>query len=96
MLPLHEQGPGAVVVRAPVAGRFYHAQAPGLAPAVAVGAQVAQGAPLGYMEAMKLIHPLLSPRGGWVRQLAVADGAAVVVGQKLVVLSPEAPEKSAP
>lgn len=91
VVPLAGHHAEPFLVASPVAGRFYHAESPGMAPAAAPGQRVEAGAPLGYLEAMKLVHPLPAPRGAWVQQLLVEDGAAVLAGQALVALRLDAP-----
>jgi propionyl-CoA carboxylase alpha chain len=55
-----------------------------------VGAQVAKGAPLVVLEAMKMEHEIVAPADGVVAEVRVESGAAVDAGAVLVVL--EAPE----
>jgi len=58
---------------------------------VAVGDQVAQGARLGVMEAMKMETSLVAPRSGTVSEVLCAAGDAVEGGAILFNLEAEAP-----
>ena len=55
---------------------------------VAVGEQVAKGAALGILEAMKMQHVLLAEAAGLVEQLLAVPGSYVAQGQALLVLAP--------
>ena len=56
--------------------------------AVSVGDEVAAGATVAVMEAMKMEHVIAAPRSGIVRSIGVSVGDAVVAGHELVVLVP--------
>src|SRR3546814_16849506 len=56
--------------------------------AVSVGDEVAAGATVAVMEAMKMEHVVAAPRSGIVRSIGVSVGDAVVAGHELVVLVP--------
>jgi propionyl-CoA carboxylase alpha chain len=56
---------------------------------VAEGDQVAVGAPLLVLEAMKMEHEVTAPVAGTVSEVPVSVGAAVDTGQVLVVVKPE-------
>jgi propionyl-CoA carboxylase alpha chain len=60
--------------------------------AVGPGDRVRRGQPLLWIEAMKMEHPVPADRDGLVRELAVAAGAQVAVGDLLAVLEPAAAE----
>ncbi len=62
---------------------------------VAVGDQVAAGAELAVIEAMKMEHVLAAPHAGRVAALAVAPGQFVDTGQLLLTLEPAQGEGSA-
>ena len=53
---------------------------------VAEGDEVAAGAELGVLEAMKMEHVLLAPHAGLVRQLLAAPGDYLAQGQPLLVI----------
>jgi biotin carboxyl carrier protein len=64
---------------------------PGLVVRVQVepGQQVAAGAPLVVLEAMKMENQLKAPAAGMIAEVRVVAGAAVEKGQVLVTLSAE-------
>jgi len=55
---------------------------------VAVGDEVAAGASVAVMEAMKMEHVIAAPRGGIVRAVGVEVGDAVFAGHELLRLEP--------
>ncbi len=59
---------------------------------VKAGAQVAKGAPLLVVEAMKMEHTLVAPRDGRVETVTCAEGDQVEEGAALVVLAADGPE----
>jgi acetyl/propionyl-CoA carboxylase alpha subunit len=71
--------PGSVAVRAPLQGTIVSVDA-------REGAEVAQGAQLLVMEAMKMEHVIAAPASGIVRGVAVAKGDTVFEGHALVFL----------
>ena len=79
-LPEREDG-STIAVRAPMQGTVGSI-------AVAVGDEVAAGATVAVMEAMKMEHVIASPRSGIVRSIGVEVGDAVFAGHDLVVLEP--------
>jgi 3-methylcrotonyl-CoA carboxylase alpha subunit len=70
----HESGSGLV---APMPGKVR-------ALLVAEGDAVAKGATLLLLEAMKMEHPVRTPRGGVVRRLRVSEGSMVAAGDRLM------------
>ncbi|MCS6798151.1 MAG: hypothetical protein NZ898_06440 [Myxococcota bacterium] len=84
---------GALVVRAPMSGRFYLRPSPGQPPFAAPGAVVERGQPVGLLEVMKTFHRIPFDGVGWpdrarVRRWLVADGEDVAAGARLVELEP--------
>jgi len=75
-------------VTAPLTGLFYSAPAPGSAPYVRVGGEVAVGQVIGLIEAMKLFHEIKSDVGGRVVRIAVESGALVKARQTLIEVEP--------
>ncbi|MFP5322583.1 MAG: carboxyl transferase domain-containing protein [Acidimicrobiia bacterium] len=75
----NESGEGVVVVRAPMQGTVAQL-------AVAVGDEVAAGATVAVMEAMKMEHVIAAPASGVVRAIDVEVGDAVFAGHELVRL----------
>jgi acetyl/propionyl-CoA carboxylase alpha subunit/acetyl-CoA carboxylase carboxyltransferase component len=77
-LPEAEDG-ATVAVRTPMQGTVGSIT-------VGVGDEVATGATVAVMEAMKMEHVITAPRSGVVRSIGVAVGDAVFAGHELVVL----------
>jgi biotin carboxyl carrier protein len=85
---------GALALRAPQSGRFYHRPAPGEPAFAPPGAVVAEGQPVGLIEVMKTFTHVpyragtsLPPRARIVRWLVV-DGGDVRQGEPLAELEP--------
>ncbi|MFP5577663.1 MAG: carboxyl transferase domain-containing protein [Acidimicrobiia bacterium] len=79
--PQPERADGLVGVPAPMQGTVGSI-------AVAVGDEVAAGATVAVLEAMKMEHVIAAPRSGVVRSIGVSVGDAVFAGHELVVLVP--------
>jgi acetyl-CoA carboxylase biotin carboxyl carrier protein len=79
-----ENDPGAVT--SPMVGTIYLAQNPDTAPFVKVGSLVSEGDTLFIVEAMKVMNPILAPRGGTVKSILVDDAQPVEFGEVLLVL----------
>jgi acetyl/propionyl-CoA carboxylase alpha subunit/acetyl-CoA carboxylase carboxyltransferase component len=79
-LPEREDG-STIAVRAPMQGTVASIT-------VAVGDEVAAGATVALMEAMKMEHVITAARSGIVRRIGVEVGDAVFAGHDLVVLEP--------
>lgn len=77
---------GGDTVRSPMVGTAFLSPEPGAKPFVAVGDAVKAGDTLLIVEAMKVMNPITSPRGGVVKQLLVENGQPVEFDQPLVVL----------
>ncbi|MBB2910424.1 acetyl-CoA carboxylase biotin carboxyl carrier protein [Streptosporangium becharense] len=75
------------LVGAPSVGVFYRAEAPGAKSFVEVGDNVAKGAQLGIVEAMKLMIPVVADRNGRLAEILVADSTSVEFGQPLFELA---------
>jgi acetyl-CoA carboxylase biotin carboxyl carrier protein len=85
---------GALVLRSPQTGRFYHRPSPAEPALVSEGALLRAGAPVGLIEVMKTFtHVTYRAEGGLpasarvVRVLA-ADGADVEEGEPLIEVAP--------
>ncbi len=76
--------PGAV--KSPMVGTAYLAASPEAAPFVNVGDSVKEGDTLIIIEAMKVMNPIVAPRGGKVTHLLVANGQPVEFDQPLAVI----------
>ncbi len=81
--PVEEPG----TVPSPMVGTAYLASGPDEAPFVKIGDQVSEGQTLLIVEAMKVMNPILAPRGGVVRQVFVEDGQPVEFGEALLALT---------
>ena len=74
---------GAFQFRAPLAGTFYRAGAPGAEPFVSVGQQVEAGDVLCIVESMKMMNEITADKSGRCTAITVADGEAIGSGQIL-------------
>ena len=73
-------------VKSPMVGTVYLAAEPGAKPFISVGQQVAEGATLMIIEAMKVMNPIIAPKAGTIQQLLVSDAQPVEFDQPLVVI----------
>ncbi len=80
--------PARPAVTAPRAGIFYASPAPGSAPYVQVGGEVAVGQVIGLIEAMKLFNEIKSDLAGRVVKVVAESGALVKAKQPLVEVEP--------
>ncbi|MBX9795829.1 acetyl-CoA carboxylase biotin carboxyl carrier protein [Sphingomonas sp.] len=76
----------ANAIKSPMVGTVYLSPEPGAAPFVAAGQRVAEGDTLVIIEAMKVMNPIVAPRGGTVSALLVENGQPVEFDQPLVVI----------
>ncbi|HEU4673617.1 MAG TPA: acetyl-CoA carboxylase [Candidatus Limnocylindrales bacterium] len=74
----------APTIKAPLTGIFYTAPAPGSAPYVTVGSQVAVGQVIGLIEAMKLFNEIKSDLAGRVVRIVAEGGTLVKARQPLI------------
>jgi acetyl-CoA carboxylase biotin carboxyl carrier protein len=74
------------LVRSPMVGTVYLASEPGAAPFVSEGDQVKAGDTLLIVEAMKVMNPIATPRGGTVRRMLVANGQPIEFDQPLAII----------
>ena len=99
----HAEGPGAgepstagrdpavnapPSIKAPLTGIFYASPAPGTAPYVQVGGEVAVGQVIGLIEAMKLFNEIKSDLAGRVTRVVPDSGALVKAKQPLIEVEP--------
>ncbi len=75
-------------VKAPLTGIWYSAPAPGTAPFVQVGGEVAVGQVIGLIEAMKLFNEIKSDLAGRVVRVPVENGQLVKAKQPLIEVEP--------
>jgi acetyl-CoA carboxylase biotin carboxyl carrier protein len=80
--------PGRRFVAAPLTGIFYSSPAPGSAPYVQVGGEVAVGQVIGLIEAMKLFNEIKSDLAGRVVKVVAENGALVKARQPLIEVEP--------
>ena len=75
-------------VKAPLTGIFYASPAPGSAPYVQVGGELAVGQLVGLIEAMKLFNEIKSDLAGRVVRVIPESGTLVKAKQPLVEVEP--------
>ncbi len=75
-------------VKAPLTGIFYASPAPGSAPYVAAGGEVAVGQVIGLIEAMKLFNEIKSDLAGRVVRVVPESGTLVKAKQPLIEVEP--------
>ena len=73
---------------APLSGIWYGAPAPGSAPYVSQGGEVAVGQVIGLIEAMKLFNEIKSDKAGRVARINAEDGKLVRAKQPLIEVEP--------
>jgi acetyl-CoA carboxylase biotin carboxyl carrier protein len=75
-------------VKAPLTGIFYASPAPGSAPYISVGGEVAVGQVIGLIEAMKLFNEIKSDLAGRVVRFVAETGTLVKAKQPLIEVEP--------
>jgi acetyl-CoA carboxylase biotin carboxyl carrier protein len=80
--------PSRPSIKAPLTGVWYGSPAPGSAPFVAVGREVAIGQVVGLIEAMKLFNEIKSDLAGRVVRVVPESGALVKAKQPLIEVEP--------
>jgi acetyl-CoA carboxylase biotin carboxyl carrier protein len=75
-------------VKAPLSGIWYGSPAPGSAPYVSVGGEVAVGQVIGLIEAMKLFNEIKSDLAGRVVKINAENGKLVRAKQPLIEVEP--------
>ena len=73
-------------VKSPMVGTAFLSPEPGAKPFITVGGAIKQGDTLMIIEAMKVMNPILAPKGGKITQILIADSQAVEFDQPLVVI----------
>ncbi len=89
--PTAGREPAAVAkpsVKAPLTGIFYASPAPGSAPYVQAGGEIAVGQVIGLIEAMKLFNEIKSDLAGRVVKIVAESGALVKAKQPLIEVEP--------
>ena len=82
------EAPARPSVKAPLTGVWYSSPAPGSAPFVAAGREVAVGQVIGLIEAMKLFNEIKSDLAGRVVRVVPESGALVKAKQPLIEVEP--------
>jgi acetyl-CoA carboxylase biotin carboxyl carrier protein len=80
--------PSRPSVNAPLTGVWYGSPAPGSAPFVVAGREVAVGQVIGLIEAMKLFNEIKSDLAGRVVRVVPENGALVKAKQPLIEVEP--------
>jgi acetyl-CoA carboxylase biotin carboxyl carrier protein len=80
--------PERPAVKAPLTGIFYASPAPGSAPYVQAGGEVAVGQVIGLIEAMKLFNEIKSDLAGRVVKVVPESGTLVKAKQPLIEVEP--------
>ena len=75
-------------IKAPLTGIYYGSPAPGSAPFVTIGSEVAVGTVIGLIEAMKLFNEIKSDLAGRVIRVVAESGALVKAKQPLIEVEP--------
>ena len=70
-------------VVSPMVGTFYRSPSPASPAYVEVGDEVAEGATLCILEAMKLMNEIVADEAGVIREVTASDGAPVEYGTVL-------------
>ena len=87
--PAADAGPPArPAVMAPLTGIWYASPAPGTAPYVNLGGEVAVGQVIGLIEAMKLFNEIKSDKAGRVMKINAESGKLVRAKQPLIEVDP--------
>jgi acetyl-CoA carboxylase biotin carboxyl carrier protein len=80
--------PSRPSIKAPLTGVWYGSPAPGSAPFLSVGGEVAVGQVVGLIEAMKLFNEIKSDLAGRVVRVVPESGALVKAKQPLIEVEP--------
>ena len=86
VIPAEDATPEGHVVRSPMVGTFYRAQAPGSKNFAEVGQSVNAGDTLCIIEAMKLLNEIEADQGGVIKAILVENGQPVEYGEPLFVI----------
>ncbi|WP_235977145.1 acetyl-CoA carboxylase biotin carboxyl carrier protein [Sandaracinobacteroides hominis] len=73
-------------VKSPMVGTAYLSPEPGAKNYVEVGASVKEGDTLLIVEAMKVMNPIVAPKGGKVKSILVSNEQPVEYDQPLVII----------
>ncbi len=84
--PSESEEPEENIVRSPMVGIFYEAQAPDKPSFVELGQTVAKGDVLCIIEAMKIMNQVESEKAGVVSRIMANNGEPVEYGQPLFII----------
>ena len=84
--PAEAEEPEGNIIRSPMVGIFYEAQAPGKPSFVELGQAVAKGDVLCIIEAMKIMNQVESEKAGVVSRIMAVNGEPVEYGQPLFII----------
>ena len=76
----------ADAVKSPMVGTVFLSPEPGAAPFISPGQAVKEGDTLMIIEAMKVMNPIIAPKGGTITQIMVSDAQPVEYDQPLIVI----------
>ncbi len=79
--------PHADAVKSPMVGTAYLSPEPGAAAFKAIGDKVAAGDTIIIVEAMKVMNPIVAPKGGTLKAMFVEDGSPIEFDQPLFVIA---------
>jgi acetyl-CoA carboxylase biotin carboxyl carrier protein len=81
------EAPAAVdSIKSPMVGTVYLSPEPGAKPFITVGQPIKQGETMMIIEAMKVMNPIIAPKGGKIAQILIGDAQPVEFDQPLVVI----------
>jgi acetyl-CoA carboxylase biotin carboxyl carrier protein len=80
--------PGQSAITAPMVGTYYGAPSPKDRPYVEEGDIIQQGAPVGIIEAMKMMNEIKSEVSGQIVRILVKNSQPVEYGQILMIVEP--------
>lgn len=77
----------ADAIKSPMVGTAYLAPEPGAPAFKAIGDKVAAGDTIIIVEAMKVMNPIVAPKGGILKAMFVEDGSPIEFDQPLFVIA---------
>lgn len=88
VIPINKEkeAPRGHQVKSPMVGTFYRASAPGAKPFVEIGDEVAEGATICIIEAMKMLNQIEADKSGKVTAILAENGQPIEFGQPLIVI----------
>ena len=80
--------PELIELRSPSIGVFRRAGSPDAPPVAEVGLPVRSGDPVGFVEVMDRVIPVVAPIAGAIEAVLAADGETVEYGERLALVAP--------